>query len=342
MIHYKMDLYNIDSAVSQGNQISSETRGVSDNVRRDRASNVAQASKVLTNDKGGENLDIAKFSGTDTLGGVEAPSAIKTLVDTSREAGGYASLAKGDLSRVASAGAKVAQGASDLAGVAGRGLGITSSFTPSKVPFVRQPIVGNAERGASGGIGDATLIEDHVAPPSAVTSVSGAVKNGVEVGSEGVAKYDSLADAGSLTKYALRNVVGVADKASLELGSKVVGGLGGALAGEEDVKNLITTGSVFQKGESGFSEAGNIGQMGGAVLDVASVALPFLAPFALAANLLSAGASTYGNIKDDQTAKAGAQAQIQSQAKSGSQAVTPAWSQLGMVASSHQTANPVQ
>ena len=77
----------------------------------------------------------------------------------------------------------------------------------------------------------------------------------------GVPAFDSVPDAGSLTKFGLNRVLGVTGDLGLEVGAKSVGALGGAISAEGDIANLITTGRVFKKNESFLSEAGNIGGM---------------------------------------------------------------------------------
>ena len=98
----------------------------------------------------------------------------------------------------------------------------------------------------------------------------------------------------------LNKVGGVTSEVGLEVGSKALGGLGGAYSAEQGIDNLVNSGgkSFFKKGESGMSEISDVGNIAGAALDMASIALPVLAPFALATNLVSAGLGTVGTLED--------------------------------------------
>ena len=146
----------------------------------------------------------------------------------------------------------------------------------------------------------------------------------------GTKTFDSVAGAGSLTKFGLNKVLGITDDLSLEVGSN---------SAETDISNLITTHHVFTPHESFLSEAGNIGSMAGALLDIASIAVPVLAPFAVAVNLASAAAGTVGNIEDDSSGVSADQQQVirdKTGKGSGGPVISPAWSSVGMVASTSQ------
>ena len=95
---------------------------------------------------------------------------------------------------------------------------------------------------------------------------------------------------------------------------------------------MIDTGHIFKPGESVWSEAGNITSMAGAALDMASMAVPILAPLALGLNIFSAVSSTIGTEQDDKK-------QISTDSKppqTQSLSIHPAWSAVGMTASVHQ------
>jgi len=143
--------------------------------------------------------------------------------------------------------------------------------------------------------------------------------------------FDSVADAKSLSKFMLNKVGGVTSEVGLEVGSKALGGLGGAYSAEQGIQNLVdSNGKDFlKKGESGMSKVSDVGNMVGAALDMASIALPVLAPFALATNLVSAGLGTIGTLEDDGKKISDDSAPPSQQTLS----VHPAWAGLGMVAS---------
>ena len=71
--------------------------------------------------------------------------------------------------------------------------------------------------------------------------------------------------------------------------------------------------------------------MVGAGLDMMSIAIPVLAPLALATNIFSAVSSTIGTEQDDKKQISTDSAPPPQQALS----VHPAWSSVGMVASVH-------
>ena len=143
--------------------------------------------------------------------------------------------------------------------------------------------------------------------------------------------FGSVAEAGSLSKFMLNRVGGMTSTVGLEIGRKALGGVGAGISAEGDISNLIETGHVFKPNESGMSEAGNIASVAGGLLDMASIAVPVLAPLALGLNLFSAVTSTVGAVEDDK-------AQISTDSKPPPQntlSIHPAWASVGMVASVH-------
>ncbi len=80
-----------------------------------------------------------------------------------------------------------------------------------------------------------------------------------------------------------------------------------------------------------MSEAGNVASIAGGLLDMASIAVPVLAPLALGLNIFSAVTSTVGAVEDDKN-------QISTDSKPPPQnqlSIHPAWASVGMVASVH-------
>jgi hypothetical protein len=145
--------------------------------------------------------------------------------------------------------------------------------------------------------------------------------------------FSSVAEAGSLNQFILNKTLGMTSKIGLEAGGKALGAIGAGMSAESDISNLVSTGHIFNKGESLSSEVGNVSSMIGFGLDMASIALPVLAPFALAANVLSGVTGTVGAIQDDKS-------QIATDSKPPQEntlSIHPAWAAVGMVASVHNT-----
>ncbi len=111
--------------------------------------------------------------------------------------------------------------------------------------------------------------------------------------------FGSVAEAGSISKFMLNRVGGITSTVGLEVGGKALGGLGAGISAEGDISNLIEPGHILKPNESGMSEAGNITSMIGGALDMASIAVPVLAPLALGLNIFSAVTSTIGAVEDD-------------------------------------------
>ena len=90
----------------------------------------------------------------------------------------------------------------------------------------------------------------------------------------------------------------VGSVASKGLG-KVVGNVGGAVDLYKDFENIGKKGGFFGgTGTTGVDEASNVATLAGSALDVASMALPFLAPVAAAVQIGGAILGTYSSIKD--------------------------------------------
>ena len=132
-------------------------------------------------------------------------------------------------------------------------------------------------------------------------------------------------------KFMLNRVGGMTSTVGLEVGGKALGGLGAGISAEGDISNLIETGKVFKPNESAMSEVGNVASIAGGLLDMASIAIPVLAPLALVTNIFSAVTSTVGAVEDDKN-------QISTDSKPPQEntlSIHPAWASVGMVASVH-------
>ena len=89
------------------------------------------------------------------------------------------------------------------------------------------------------------------------------------------------------------------DSVAAEGLGKVAGNIGGAIDIYKDFENIGKKGGFLGgTGSSGGDELGNALTLGGTALDVASMALPFLAPVAAGVQLAGAAVGTYNAIKD--------------------------------------------
>jgi len=306
-IYYKMDLYGVSDSVSYGNQVGT---GRDDNrfLQSQNALLIGNATNALNTARESEKEGIGEKSATDTVTAVELPGTISGVVKTSQEEG----LAAKSLSNIRSGAGSLSRALTSTPSAADRVAAVPKSFK----------IVGDAEP---------------VLKPADIGLTSAESSEGMAEGLSATSKtFDSVADAGGVSKFLLNKTLGITSDLGLEMGSKAVGGLGGAISAEGDISNLLTTGHIFKPHESFLSEAGNIGSMAGAALDMASIALPVLAPLAIGVNIASALAGTVGEVQDDAgTVSKDETDQTAREAGTNTLAIHPAWSSVGMVASVH-------
>ena len=308
-----MDLYSVGAGTSVGNELSKNARDQNSFRIQQNAMLVEHAATTLANDKQSKRDDTEFKVGMDSYGGAEAIGG--AIAQYNKGLGQMITETAGNFR---TAGNKIAQ----LGGKA-------------------QATISAAREGASveGGLSEAAQ--------SSFLQQSSRVLSGAETGADDVSKglslaknltadvgegsrFGGLSEAGGVGRF-LANRAGFTSELGVELGGKAIGAAGGIISGGQDITNLIETGHVFKKGESALSEAGNIGSMVGAALDMASIAVPVLAPLALATNMFSAVASTIGTEQDDKKQISTDSAPPPTQAL----AVHPAWSSIGMVASVH-------
>lgn len=294
-----MDTYSINSAVSVGNEIGKDAFSENQFRVTQNAITIESANTTIQNDKSQETKDIEVKSATDTLSAGEMPSAV--LAIKSKGLGGLAG--------------ETADNARSFAnGVVNAVKGTPKPVTPAVgevVDLGAKPALTTADVGI-------TTADD----------VSRGMAEGLSVAKPA---FGSVAEAGSLSKFMLNRVGGMTSSVGLEVGGKALGGLGAGLSAEGDISNMIETGHIFKPNESGWSEAGNITSMIGGALDMASIAVPVLAPLALATNIFSAVTSTVGAVEDDSN-------QVATDSKPPQQnqlSIHPAWASVGMVASVH-------
>ncbi len=327
-----MDLYSVNSAVAVGNEMSKNL----DDINRFRESQnailIGNASAQVARDKDEKKTDTEEKIGMDSYTGVEALQTAINLKGRGALRGGLIAETKANFR---SAGNKIVnavsgppkpkvvpQTVSDEDFLAESGRAMSGEDT---TPVVRpSELAGQSVEEATGTAG----------------AITGEGADAVSTATSGIAKglsaekgaFESVAEAGSISRFMLNKVGGITSEIGLEVGGKALGGIGGAISAGQDITNLVDTGHIFKKGESGWSEAGNISSMVGAGLDMMSIAVPVLAPLALATNVFSAVAGTVGAEQDDDN-------QISTDSKPPQQqtlAVHPAWSAVGMTASVHR------
>ena len=360
-----MDLYSVSAGVSVGNELSRNARDQNSFRIQQNATMIEGAARTIANDKKQQTTDTEFKVATDGMGVGEAPGGVikatrgtlfQETADNFTSVGkrlGIGAKGAGGAATAGEIGADgVRAGAAPLFSSgpgAGRSLGVVAggqdaATTGGDALTARQALIAStpSEEGA--------VLTGRTAGAGA-TSVARGAGTVAQVGEDAVdtsraaaginaatGGFDSLKDAGySVSKFMLNKTTGMTSEIGLEAGSKVLGAAGGLIAGGTDISNLMDTGKVFKPHESGWSEAGNIGTMAGAALDMASIAIPVLAPLALGTNLLSAAASTWGQHVDD----AGTISRDSAPPPSEVLSTHPAFAAVGMVASVHSQSSIV-
>jgi hypothetical protein len=298
-----MDTYSISAGTSVGNELAKEARTQNQFALSQNSILVGQAQNTLKNDKDAKRTDTEWKVGMDSYGGAEA---LGSAVQIGKK--GATGLASDTLDNFRSAGNKVSNlvsGVKDTPKTPALGESLDLGAKPALKP-------------ADVGFTDSDAVTE------------GLAKNLTSDVGEG-SRFGGLTEAGSVGRF-LANRVGITSELGVEVGGKALGGIGGAISAGQDITQFATTGHIFKPGESGFSEAGNIMSMVGAGLDMASIAVPILAPLALATNIGSAIFGTIGAEQDDTN-------KISTDSKPPQQQTLdthPAWSAIGMTASVHQ------
>ena len=307
-----MDSYSLSAGVGIGNELARNAREQNSDRITSNGIALESAARTVTTDKEKKRTDTEEKVGLDTYGGLEGVASAKNM--TGR-----------DLIGETKSNLKSALGSSEDAAPVSKSLLTRSATDPSisiKKGFTvdsELPKTSTIVKPSDVGL---TSAED-------VAVDSGKLAKGLTA--DKVA-FSGLGEAGGVGRFLANRVGGLTSEVGVEVGGKALGGLGGAISAGTDITNLVQTGHIFKKGESGWSEAGNITSMAGAALDMASIAVPILAPLALATNLFSAVAGTVGAEQDDKK-------QISTDSKPPAQeplSASPAWAATGMVASQHQ------
>ena len=295
----KMDTYSINGAVAVGNEIGKDAFSENQFRVTQNAITIESANTTLQNDKQQETRDIEVKGATDTLSAGEMPQAVRALGQK-----GLGGLAGETADNIRSAGngiVNLVKGTpKPVTPALGEAvdLGAKPALTPAQVGFTTAEDI---QKGMAEGL--------TVAKPA----------------------FSSVPEAGSLSRFMLNRVGGMTSSIGLDVGGKALGGIGAGITAEGDISNIIETGHIFKPNQSGWSEAGNITSLVGGALDMASIALPVLAPLALATNIFSAVTSTVGTVEDDSN-------QVSTDSKPPQQnqlSIHPAWASVGMVASVH-------
>ena len=338
-----MDTYSVSDGTAVGNELSREARASNQFRVSQNAVLVGNIQNHLKNDQSSKTTDTEFKAGMDGYGLAEAIGGAAVI----RGKGGISGLASQTADKFRRVGNKISNVAS-------------TDPTPEDTPSV--PAAGEESPPDVGDFTTSVNADDPLLPtparPSDITpaasdsdGVATKIKDLGKVGEEGGeaaedtsnlaegltaatgegSRFGGLSEAGGVGRF-LANRAGLTSELGVEVGGKALGGIGGAISVGQDITQFANTGHIFKTGESGWSEAGNIASMGGAALDMMSIAVPILAPLALATNVFSAVASTIGTEQDDNKQIATDSKPPQQQSLS----VHPAWSAIGMTASVHQ------
>lgn len=318
------------SGFSQANMLLRGARDANDNIRDQNAANTREWEKTKKIDEAEKEGQSWYHGVLDTAG---AGTTLKSIYDTQQRiktigGGSYAKLASVDTARFTNkiSGAanttidSVKSGvnaASEKVGatienIGAKAMGLDSGleigeagYTPA--PSFTKTAAGGLAKGESGGFVGVQSTQDLSEADLKEAKVNfgelrpEAVNTAEKVGSEaeglaGVGVEDVKGGVGGVASKLLgveaKSVAGTAL-------SKGIANVGGAIDLYKDFENIGKPGGFFGgTGGSTMDEVGNAVTIGATALDVASVALPFLAPVAAVTQLVGAGISTYDAIHD--------------------------------------------
>eukprot|EP01046_Picozoa_sp_COSAG06_P030348 COSAG06_NODE_2877_length_6143_cov_1410.664851_6_plen_362_part_00 len=242
-------------------------------------------------------------------GGAKAGEVANSLQKGLKDAGQVETVAGGGVQSSADLGFK--------AGATVPGAGNVESSADLTTPTPAEPSPAGPA-GAAGGAGEG-------AGKTATTAITDAGK--------GAAPVEEKA-AGTLFERGIQAATGgraaVGSIANAGLG-KVLGNVGGGIDIVKDFANIGSKGGFFGgTGATTGDEVSNALTVGGSVLDVASIALPFLAPIAGAVQIAGAIDGTYESVKDSQAQASATNASYQGDLKS--DVVPPSLAGVGFLA----------
>ena len=253
-----------------------------------------------------EAVDIYHGVG-DALGGQHTVSSLANEYVRAKEAGkSFSQLARSDVSEFGTAAnnltrqtaESLSEGVSNAKNTVGNVVGIFSSPSRPPTSFMRTPI--------------------HTLTPTQATTTSLSTSDDIstsapeaDAGTAGGAVED--AKTGGFTENLIARVTGkeVGTIANAGIG-KVLGNVGGAIDIVKDFDNIGGKGGFFGgSGDSSIDETANKLTVAGTILDVGSLALPFLAPVAALVSAAGAVEGTVAAIKDDGIDRSNTTAQYQ-------------------------------
>lgn len=140
------------------------------------------------------------------------------------------------------------------------------------------------------------------APASSTTQTTTELKAGEEAGEEA-----GEAEGGSITGKIVKGLTGAAEGSLANAGvGKALGNIGGGIDIIKDFEGLGSGADFFSGGKKDAStgdKVSNALSVTGTVLDIASLALPFLEPVAAAVSVAGAVDGTYQSVKDQEKAQ---------------------------------------
>ena len=237
---------------------------------------------------------------SDALGGEHSVAAIgNEYLRAKNSPLSYGSLVKQDLSQAAEgAGNITRQAATSI----GEGINKAKNLTTNIVTGLTTKYEANpstpasTDDGVGAGTGGTQIETSEQARTSGDTSTATDL-------AESTADEASDASKGGLTERLIAKATGkeVGSIANIGIG-KALGNIGGAVDIVKDFENVGKPGGFFGgTGDNSVDETANKLTVAGTILDVSSIALPFLAPIATAVSLAGGIEGTIGAIKDNQT-----------------------------------------
>jgi hypothetical protein len=136
------------------------------------------------------------------------------------------------------------------------------------------------------------------APASSTTQSTSELKAGEDVA------QDADKEGGGLTSKIVSKITGAAEGSLANVGvSKALGNIGGGIDIIKDFEGLGSGAGFFSAGKKDATTGDKVSNaltVGGTVLDIASIALPFLEPVAAAVSVAGAIDGTYQSVKDQE------------------------------------------
>jgi hypothetical protein len=294
------------SSIEQGNMLLQAVSDANDNIRAENLKNFQDYQNKLKTDKQISEGEEWYHGVTDVVG---THGALKAFYDNSKR------LKDLKMSYVESAGQDVKNVGSTILN-AGKSVG---SQIREGVSGVKGALFSKVEKQPEPSVSDPA--------PEEIGSSTTSIPEET-AGIEG-----ATAEEGSLSEKVLSKLTGseVGSVASKGLG-KALGNIGGGIDIVKDFEN-VAQGKDFLggTGETTGDKVSNALAVGGTVLDVASLALPFLAPIAATVQVAGAIDGTYQSVKDNEKQKAVDKSNYQKQNKSLD--VPPSLSGTGFLAS---------